>query len=71
MLDTDEDARAFFVQSLPYYCVMTRPLYDALKKAGVPLKIMYARDGIRVTSGRALWRERGQPTTFVVTTRDP
>jgi 4-amino-4-deoxy-L-arabinose transferase-like glycosyltransferase len=68
MLDSDEDARRFFSDPSPYYCVMTRPLYEALRAAGVPLKIVYQREGLWVTSGRVLWRERPEMTEFVVTT---
>ena len=40
---------------------MTTRSYDALGTAGVPLRMAYARGGTWVTSGPALWRERGQP----------
>jgi hypothetical protein len=66
MLESDEDARRFFLDASPYYCVTTEPLFDALRRAGVPLKIVYRRDGLWATSGRMLWRQRDQLTTFVV-----
>jgi hypothetical protein len=69
MLDSDEEARAFFANDSPYYCVMTVALFDALQRAGVPLEVAYQRDGIWVTSGRVLWREKGSPTVFVVARR--
>ena len=66
MLESDEDARRFFSDASPYYCVMTEPLFDALRRAGVPLKVVYRRNGLWATSGRMLWRQREQLTTFVV-----
>lgn len=68
MLESDEDARRFFSDPSPYYCVMTRPLYEALRAAGVPLVVAYGREGLWVTSGKALWREQPERTEFVVTT---
>jgi 4-amino-4-deoxy-L-arabinose transferase-like glycosyltransferase len=70
-LESDEDARRFFSDQSSYYCVMIRPQYEALRRAGVPLRVSYSREGIWATSGKALWRRRGEPTDFVVTTRDP
>jgi 4-amino-4-deoxy-L-arabinose transferase-like glycosyltransferase len=67
MLQGDEDARHFFSDPSPYYCVMTRPVYDALRAAGVPLKVVYSREGFWATSGRALWRRKPDLTEFVVT----
>jgi 4-amino-4-deoxy-L-arabinose transferase-like glycosyltransferase len=71
VLESDEDAREFFSDPSPFYCVMTLPLYEALRAAGVPLHIVYRREGLWVTSGRALWRERPETTEFVVTTGSP
>jgi 4-amino-4-deoxy-L-arabinose transferase-like glycosyltransferase len=68
MLDSDEDARRFFSDPSPFYCVMTMPLYDALRAAGVPLTIAYRREGLWVTSGKALWREQPETTEFIVAT---
>lgn len=66
-IESDEDARRFFSDPSPYYCVMTHELYEALRNVGVPLRVAYERDGRWVTSGRALWRTGGKTTTFVVT----
>jgi 4-amino-4-deoxy-L-arabinose transferase-like glycosyltransferase len=68
MVESDEDARKFFSDPSPFYCVMTRPWYEALRAAGAPLHIVYRREGLWVTSGRALWRERPETTEFLVTT---
>lgn len=55
--------------SKPFYCVMLGEEYDELAARGVPLKVVYARDGMWATSGRALWRRALPPTRFVVVTR--
>lgn len=70
VLESDADARRFFADGASYYCVMTAPLYEALRLAGVPLTVVYSRDGFWATSGRVLWRQRDHLTTFVVTTRE-
>jgi hypothetical protein len=67
VLESDEDSRQFFSNPAPYYCVMTRQLYEALRAAGVPLEIVYSQKGLWVTSGRALWRQDAERTEFVVT----
>ena len=67
MLESDDDARRFFADTTPYYCVMDRQLYELLKDGGVPLQVVYSREGLWVTSGRMLWRQRSNLTTFVVT----
>ena len=43
--------------------------YDEFVSQGVPLRIVYEREGMWATSGRVLWRERPPPTRFVVVTR--
>jgi 4-amino-4-deoxy-L-arabinose transferase-like glycosyltransferase len=68
VVESDEEAREFFGDPSPFYCVMTGQLYDALRSAGVPLRIAYERDGMWVTSGRALWRSGNASTRFVVAT---
>lgn len=54
--------------SKPFYCVMLGERYDELVARGVPLKEVYAREGMWVTSGRALWRRAVPATRFVVVT---
>lgn len=66
VLESDEDARRFFSDRRPYYCVMTGPVYDALLAAGVPMQVGYERQGRWVTSGRSLWRRQQDLTRFVV-----
>ncbi len=66
VVESDEEARQFFSNPKPYFIVMTGPLYDALRAAGVPMKIAYEREGRWVTSGRALWRRSGDRTRFIV-----
>ena len=68
-MDGVEEARAFFADPRPAYAVMTRQFLYELAGAGVPLQVEYERDGLWVTSGRALWRRREPPTRFVVVSR--
>ena len=69
-IESDESAQQFFSDPTPFYCVMTGALYDALKTAGVPMRVAYEREGRWVTSGRALWRQGGDRTRFVVAVPD-
>ena len=66
VVESDEEARQFFSAPAPYFIVMTGQLYDALRAAGVPLRIAYEREGRWVTSGKALWRSRTELTRFIV-----
>jgi 4-amino-4-deoxy-L-arabinose transferase-like glycosyltransferase len=68
-MDGVEEARAFFNDPTPAYAVMTSQFFDELIAQGLPLEIVYEREGMRVTSGRALWRRRETPTRFVVVSR--
>jgi len=57
--------------SRPFYFVMPGEGYDELVARGVPVKEVFAREGMWVTSGRALWRTAVPATRFiVVTSRD-
>ena len=69
-IESDESAQQFFSDPTSFYCVMTGALYDALKTAGVPMRVAYEREGRWVTSGRALWRQGGDRTRFVVAVPD-
>jgi hypothetical protein len=60
------DAEAFFRLDEPFYCVMGREAYDELIARGVDLAILYQREGVWVTSGRAFWRSRLRLSQFVV-----
>jgi len=68
-MDGVEEARAFFADPAPAYAVMMGPFYDELIAQGLPLQIEYEREGMRVTSGRALWRRSETPTRFLVVSR--
>ncbi len=68
-IDAVEDARSFVDAPGPAYAVMTSQYYDELVSQGIPLQIDYEREGMWVTSGRALWRRREAPTRFVVVSR--
>jgi len=68
-LDDAAETRAFFAAPDGFYCVMQRHSYDEFRAAGVPLQIVYERDGQTTTSGRVLWRGHPEPTHFVVVTR--
>ena len=68
-LEDAEEASAFLSAPGPFYCVMRRGAYDEFVAKGIPLAILYERDGIWATSGRALWRRREAPAQFVVVSR--
>jgi 4-amino-4-deoxy-L-arabinose transferase-like glycosyltransferase len=68
-LEGVEEARAFLEKPGAFYCVMLGPVYDEFVAQGVPLRVVYERDGMWATSGRALWRRRIPPTRFVVVSR--
>jgi 4-amino-4-deoxy-L-arabinose transferase-like glycosyltransferase len=68
-MDGVEEARAFFDGTDPFYCVMLGPAYDEFVAQGLPLGVVYERDGMWATSGRVLWRRRIPPTRFVVVGR--
>jgi 4-amino-4-deoxy-L-arabinose transferase-like glycosyltransferase len=63
------DATLFLEKPEPFYCVMLGPVYDEFVAQGMPLEVVYERDGMWATSGRALWRRRIPPTRFVVVSR--
>jgi 4-amino-4-deoxy-L-arabinose transferase-like glycosyltransferase len=67
LVESDDESRRFFEDPSPYYLVTTRELYELLRSAGVPLKVVYSQRGLWVTSGRALWRRPAERTEFVVT----
>jgi hypothetical protein len=49
-------------------CVMPQSGFEELVGRGIPVKELYAREGMWVTSGRVLWRRGTPPTRFVVVT---
>src|SRR5262249_60908226 len=68
-LESVDEARAFFNEPAPFYCVMTGQIFDEFAAQGVPLQAVYEREGMWVTAGRALWRRRLPPTRFVIAAR--
>jgi 4-amino-4-deoxy-L-arabinose transferase-like glycosyltransferase len=67
-LEDPAEARAFFNAAQPFYCVMRRNAYDEFVAQGAPIKVVYEREGVAATSGRALWRSRTPLVRFVVVT---
>lgn len=69
LLEEVSEAEAFLRSPQPFYCVMRRAAYDEFAARGVPIAVVYERDGLWATSGRALWRRRETPARFVVVAR--
>ena len=65
-LDDPAEAVAFFNGPEPFYAVMRRDGYEELVARGAPLRAIYEREGMAVTSGRALWRTPEPPVRYVV-----
>jgi 4-amino-4-deoxy-L-arabinose transferase-like glycosyltransferase len=65
-LETATAAETFFSAGGSFYCVMAHEAYEELTARGARLAILYERQGMWVTSGRLLFRNRPAPTTFVV-----
>ena len=65
-LESAEEAEAFFRDPRKFFCVMRRTAYDELVAKGTPLRILYEREGMGATSGRALWRASTPLVRFVV-----
>ena len=68
-LEDANEAEAFFRHPQPFYCAMRRAAYDEFIARGVPLTIVYHREGMWATSGRVLWRRRVRPEQFVIVSR--
>jgi hypothetical protein len=68
-IDAADEIREFMDAPGVVYAVMTNQYYDELAAQGVRLEIEYEREGMWVTSGRALWRRREPPTRFLVVSR--
>jgi hypothetical protein len=69
-LEEPVQARAFFDEPGPFYCLMRKETFDEFVTQGIPLRVAYERSGVSVTSGRTLWRSRPPDTRFVLATRD-
>ncbi|HZR22036.1 MAG TPA: glycosyltransferase family 39 protein [Vicinamibacterales bacterium] len=65
-LEDANEAKAFFAGRRPFYAVMRKAAFDEFVAQGIPLQILYERDGMWATSGRVLWRRREKPEQFVV-----
>jgi len=65
-LDDPAAAVAFFNEPEPFYAVMRRDAYEEFVAQGAPLRLVYEREGMAVTSGRALWRTPEPPVRYVV-----
>jgi 4-amino-4-deoxy-L-arabinose transferase-like glycosyltransferase len=65
-LEGAQEADAFFKDPRPFYCLMRRNAYDEFVAQGMPLRILYEREGMGATSGRALWRTYTPLVRFVV-----
>ena len=68
-LDDPAQAAAFFSEPQPFYVVLRRDAFDELVAKGAPLRILYEREGMAVTSGRALWRTAERPVRYAVATK--
>ena len=69
VLEEAAEAEAFFNAPEPFYCIMRRNTYEEFVAVGARLQIVYEREGMSATSGRALWRSYTPLTRFVVVTK--
>jgi 4-amino-4-deoxy-L-arabinose transferase-like glycosyltransferase len=69
VLQGPDTAPLFFDAPEPFFCVMLEPAYEAFIARGIPLQVLYSKDGIWATSGRALWRQKDRSARFVVVAR--
>jgi hypothetical protein len=69
VLQGPDTAPFFFDAPEPFFCVMLEPAYEAFIARGIPLQVLYSKDGIWATSGRALWRQKDRSARFVVVAR--
>jgi len=66
MLEDPVEAERFFSKPEPFYCVMRRNAYDEFVAQGARLEVLYEREGMTATTGRALWRSQTPMTRYVV-----
>jgi 4-amino-4-deoxy-L-arabinose transferase-like glycosyltransferase len=71
MMDAPDEARRLMNGTVPFYCTMLQSSYEEFVAEGLPLRIVYHREGMWATSGRALWRGQPSLARFVVVTRAP
>jgi 4-amino-4-deoxy-L-arabinose transferase-like glycosyltransferase len=67
-IEKKDEAQALFSGPEPFYCAMPGTAYDEFVAQGLPLRVVYEREGMWATSGRALWGGPVPPTRFVVVT---
>jgi len=68
LLEDAAEAETFFKAPQPFYCIMRRNTYDEFVALGARIRLVYEREGMSATSGRALWRTYTPLTRFVVVT---
>jgi 4-amino-4-deoxy-L-arabinose transferase-like glycosyltransferase len=68
MLEDAREAEAFFAKPGPFYCIMRLNAYDEFVAQGAKLQPVLEREGMTVTSGRALFRSPQPPARYVVVT---
>jgi 4-amino-4-deoxy-L-arabinose transferase-like glycosyltransferase len=66
MTDSADVVRGLSSAAAPLLCVMPQSAYDELRKKDIHLPILYRREGLWATSGKALQRSRGSLTPFLV-----
>ena len=57
-LEHPEEVSAFLLQSRPVYIVMLRREYDALRKQGLPIRLLMQHRAVVGTTGKGLRRQR-------------
>jgi 4-amino-4-deoxy-L-arabinose transferase-like glycosyltransferase len=67
-IEEKDKAQVLFAGPEPFYCAMLGTAYDEFVAQGVPLRVVYEREGMWATSGRVLWGGSVPPTRFVVVT---
>jgi len=70
VLDAPEEVRQWLAEPGQVYCASTAEAYEDLVALGLPLRVVYSRDGMWATSGQALWQRKAPSTEFVVVTRE-
>jgi 4-amino-4-deoxy-L-arabinose transferase-like glycosyltransferase len=71
LIDDPHEAEELFRSPRPFQCVMRRAAFQEFVARGLPLTVLYERDGLWATSGRVLWRRRITPEQFVVVSARP
>jgi 4-amino-4-deoxy-L-arabinose transferase-like glycosyltransferase len=67
-IEEKDKAQALLTGPEPVYCAMLGTAYDEFVADGVPLRVVYERDGTWATSGRGLWGAPVTSTRFVIVT---